>query len=465
MMSISARASRRVAARAASTTTTAATTTRLALDRFIHDPTATNGDAIKQEQGNSDSELSAPPSSPDNTGSSRKPSTAPNGSLKRKRATAGGGTNTPATSITTTGSEVTATARRSPRKAPKLDPDRPPRRPKKQPAKTTTHADGTTTTTAPANWEALYDATTAFRAKITAPVDTVGCENLAEPDRAPVVRRLQTLIALMLSSQTKDAVTAAAMRALQTGLPAATGGLTLASLLAVSESGLNALICKVGFHNTKAKHIKQTAEILRDRFGGDIPDTAEGLISLPGVGPKMAYLTLSAAWGRDEGIGVDVHVHRITNLWGWHATRTPEQTRAALEAWLPRNKWHDINRLLVGLGQTVCLPVGRRCGECELSQKGLCPAAVAGSPAKRRVKAEVKVEIKAEEEEDERAAQVMAVQTDDVATTVQIKTEDLGELEMEAPAGEVPDIEGLGAGRARKLEQMVNGRSGRTRTR
>jgi len=86
----------------------------------------------------------------------------------------------------------------------------------------------------------------------------------------------------------------------------------------------------------------------------DIPSTIEGLVSLPGVGPKMAYLCMSAAWGRDEGIGVDVHVHRITNLWGWHKTKTPEETRITLEAWLPRDKWHDINHLLVGFGQTWC---------------------------------------------------------------------------------------------------------------
>lgn len=55
----------------------------------------------------------------------------------------------------------------------------------------------------------------------------------------------------------------------------------------------------------------------------------------------------------------------------------PEETRAALESWLPRDRWHDINHLLVGFGQTICLPVGRKCGECSLSKRGLCPSAVA----------------------------------------------------------------------------------------
>lgn len=96
----------------------------------------------------------------------------------------------------------------------------------------------------------------------------------------------------------------------------------------------------------------------------------------------MAYLCMSAAWGRDEGIGVDVHVHRITNLWGWHTTKQPEETRAALESWLPREKWHDINNLLVGFGQTICLPVGRKCGDCKLADRGLCPSAVVGKNTK-----------------------------------------------------------------------------------
>lgn len=118
--------------------------------------------------------------------------------------------------------------------------------------------------------------------------------------------------------------------------------------------------------------------MLRDRFHGDIPDTIEGLTSLPGVGPKMAHLCMSAAWDVTLGIGVDVHVHRITNLWAWHRTKTPEETRLALESWLPRDRWREINWLLVGFGQEVCRPVGRRCGDCDLGLQGLCRAADRG---------------------------------------------------------------------------------------
>ena len=180
----------------------------------------------------------------------------------------------------------------------------------------------------------------------------------------------------MLSSQTKDTVTAAAMRILQTSLPPP--GLTLENILAVEPARLNSLIISVGFHNNKTRYIKATALLLAANHDGDIPSTVEGLMALPGVGPKMAYLCMSAAWGKTLGIGVDVHVHRITNLFGWHKTRNPEETRMALESWLPQDRWHEINHLLVGFGQTICLPVGRWCGKCVLAEKGWCPGRVVG---------------------------------------------------------------------------------------
>lgn len=77
-------------------------------------------------------------------------------------------------------------------------------------------------------------------------------------------------------------------------------------------------------------------------------------MALPGVGPKMAYLCMQAAWQKDLGVGVDVHVHRISNRLGWVHTTAPEQTRKALEDWLPQDYWRPLNKLLVGFGQTVC---------------------------------------------------------------------------------------------------------------
>ncbi|KAG0771470.1 hypothetical protein G6F22_016446 [Rhizopus arrhizus] len=141
----------------------------------------------------------------------------------------------------------------------------------------------------PPNWEIVYNKLEAFRDIEEAPVDTMGCERLAQTTAPPKVQRFQTLVALMLSAQTKDTVTSATMIKLQNELPA---GLNLESILNVDVTTLDQLIRSVGFHSKKAVYIKKTAEILRDQYDGDIPDTIEGLTSLPGVGPKMGYLTL-----------------------------------------------------------------------------------------------------------------------------------------------------------------------------
>ncbi|KAF2452026.1 hypothetical protein P171DRAFT_468410 [Karstenula rhodostoma CBS 690.94] len=269
--------------------------------------------------------------------------------------------------------EVEITAIASPKKESK------PKKARRVPAKKITAKDGTVKVEPPPRWEEIYSLTREMRNENVAPVDTMGCESLADRATSPRDQRFQTLISLMLSSQTKDTVTAVAIKGMQERMP---GGFNLESVIALEPQTLNAFINKVGFHNLKTKYIKNTAEILRDKFNSDIPDSIQGLTSLPGVGPKMAYLCMSAAWGRDEGIGVDVHVHRITNLWGWHKTTKPEDTRAALESWLPREKWHDINNLLVGFGQTICLPVGKKCGDCKLANRGLCPSAVVGKKIK-----------------------------------------------------------------------------------
>ena len=265
----------------------------------------------------------------------------------------------------------------------------------------------------------MYNVTKGMRKSLIAPVDIQGCEMLFDPKATPRDKRFQTLIALMLSSQTKDQVTAAAMGRLKSEI---SGGLTLENILAIDPVFLDDMIGKVGFHNTKTKHIKMTAEILRDKWDSEIPDSAEKLMTLPGVGPKMAHLTMSAAWDKTEGIGVDVHVHRITNLWGWHKTKTPEETRKTLEAWLPQDEWHKINTLLVGFGQMLCKPVGRKCGECVLAERGLCP----GSLVRRKVKREVKTEVKVE---------------DAVKIKEEIKIE---ETELAADDGRLADIEDFG---------------------
>eukprot|EP01068_Selenidium_serpulae_P010889 Selendium_serpulae@DN5554_c0_g1_i2.p2 len=97
----------------------------------------------------------------------------------------------------------------------------------------------------------------------------------------------------------------------------------------------------------------------------------EGLVALPGIGPKMANLILTVAWGRIEGIAVDVHVHRIANRLGWVQTSTPAMTEYNLEEMIPPEMWHDVNSMLVGFGQQRCSAVSPKCETCLVSS--MCP--------------------------------------------------------------------------------------------
>lgn len=221
----------------------------------------------------------------------------------------------------------------------------------------------------PQNWQQQLANIRIMRSKKDAPVDQLGAEQCYDITAPPKVRRYQVLLSLMLSSQTKDQVTAGAMQRLRAR------GLTVESILQTDDDLLGRLIYPVGFWRSKVKFIKQTTAILQQRYEGDIPASVAELVALPGVGPKMAHLAMAVAWGTVSGIAVDTHVHRIANRLKWtkKMTKSPEETRRNLEEWLPRVLWSEINGLLVGFGQQICLPVHPRCQAC--LNKALCPAA------------------------------------------------------------------------------------------
>ncbi|KAM6939746.1 endonuclease III-like protein 1 [Xenentodon cancila] len=229
----------------------------------------------------------------------------------------------------------------------------------------------------PQNWKKQLESIREMRSSRDAPVDNMGAEKCYDTKAPAHVRRFQVLVSLMLSSQTKDQVTGAAMHKLRAH------GCTAENILATDDETLGKLIYPVGFWRNKVKYLKLTSAMLQREFGGDIPNTVEGLVRLPGVGPKMAHLAMDIAWDQVSGIGVDTHVHRISNRLGWlrKPTKNPEETRKLLEEWLPRELWSEINWLLVGFGQQVCLPVNPLCSVC-LNQYS-CPSAHKSSPVKR----------------------------------------------------------------------------------
>nr|CDJ82459.1 HhH-GPD domain containing protein [Haemonchus contortus] len=239
-------------------------------------------------------------------------------------------------------------------------------------------------------WKLQVERITEMRKLGGAPVDTMGCHKLPDPLASAKDFRFQTLVALMLSSQTKDEVNAAAMHRLKKY------GCNVDSMIKIPTADLEKLLCPVGFYRKKAVFVKKAAEVLKEKYDGDVPDTLEDLCSLAGVGPKMANLVLQIAWNKVEGIAVDTHVHRIVNRLGWMKTSTPEQTRVKLQEMLPRSQWTTINPLLVGFGQQVCLPVGPKCDAC-LCQ-GICPSVVVKT-VKKTTKTK-KVQIREEIEVD-----------------------------------------------------------------
>jgi endonuclease-3 len=133
------------------------------------------------------------------------------------------------------------------------------------------------------------------------------------------------------------------------------------SQLPVDE--LETLIRASSFHERKASQIKAIAQRVVEEYGGDLPCDREVLLSFAGVGPKCANLVLGVACG-EPFISVDVHVHRVTNRWGYVSATTPERSMAALEAKLPRRYWIEINRLLVPFGKHICTGNLPRCSTC-----------------------------------------------------------------------------------------------------
>ena len=116
----------------------------------------------------------------------------------------------------------------------------------------------------------------------------------------------------------------------------------------------------------------KVGKICLEAYDGDIPDKIENLVKLPGIGPKMGYLALACAWGINDGIGVDVHVHRICQRLKWTKNpKNPEETRKQLEAWLPKDRWLEINVMLVGFGQQICSAKNPKCIEC--INNAICP--------------------------------------------------------------------------------------------
>jgi endonuclease III len=169
----------------------------------------------------------------------------------------------------------------------------------------------------------------------------------------------EVLVACLISVRTRDETSLAMARQLFARAR------TPAEVAALDINDIDALIVKCAFHLVKSEQIHTMARLILEENEGELPCSFEVMTSYPGIGPKCANLALSIACGQAR-IGVDIHVHRITNRWGYVRTPTPDATLAALEAKLPDQYWREINALLVPFGKNICTPIGPKCSWCPL---------------------------------------------------------------------------------------------------
>lgn len=167
----------------------------------------------------------------------------------------------------------------------------------------------------------------------------------------------EQLVACMISIRTRDEVTLPTARRLfeRARSPRDVFGLTVEEI--------DQLIGTASFHEAKARQISEIAGLAVARYDGELPCDRDLLLSFNGVGPKCANLALGIACDAPL-ISVDVHVHRVTNRWGYAETATPEQTMAALQTRLPKRYWIEINRLLVPFGKHICTGTRPHCSTC-----------------------------------------------------------------------------------------------------
>jgi endonuclease III len=178
---------------------------------------------------------------------------------------------------------------------------------------------------------------------------------------------LQLLVATILSAQCTDVLVNTVTPALFARYP------TAAAFAAADRSELENMVRRTGFYRNKAAHIQETARILEQKHGGEVPAEMAALLALPGVARKTANVVLGVAYGKGEGIVVDTHVRRLSQRLGLTSENDPVKIERDLIALIPREDWIDISHLLIFHGRRICHARKPKCDICSLTD--LCPSA------------------------------------------------------------------------------------------
>lgn len=191
----------------------------------------------------------------------------------------------------------------------------------------------------------------------------------------------QLLVVTILSAQAKDSVINEIRPALFERWPRP------ADLAAASQEDVEVVVKRSGYFRNKAKAIRECAQAIVDRHGGEVPQTHEQLVALPGASHKTANLVLGIAFGIASGIVVDTHVARVSERLGLVApNKKPEQIEATLCKLLPSERWIDVSHRLILHGRHVCHSQRPDCDRCAINE--LCGSRTAPPIGSWRERAE-----------------------------------------------------------------------------
>jgi endonuclease-3 len=204
---------------------------------------------------------------------------------------------------------------------------------------------------------------------------------LAEDDPAPRTEleygnAYQLLVAVALSAQATDVGVNKATRALFAKVK------TPQEMLGLGEEGLKEHIKTIGLFNSKARNVIALSQILVDEHGGEVPDSREALVRLPGVGRKTANVVLNC-WFGQETFAVDTHIFRVGNRTGLAKGKTPEAVEAKLEKRVPQPFRLHAHHWLILHGRYVCKARSPECWRCKVADLCRFKAKVPEPPARR----------------------------------------------------------------------------------
>ena len=189
-------------------------------------------------------------------------------------------------------------------------------------------------------------------------------------DASPALKfnsNFELLVAVILSAQCTDKRVNEVTKIL---FPVAN---TPEKILSLGIEKLQEIIKPCGFFHTKAKHIAGTSKILIDEYGGEVPDTFDELVKLPGVGRKTANVILGVAF-KKPAIAVDTHVFRVANRLKLAEGKTPLEVELGLQKIIPREKWADTHHRLIWHGREICKARKPKCDDCPLNK--ICPSSL-----------------------------------------------------------------------------------------